>query len=61
MKLYTVGLNQARVDSLKTLLHKQTKTTVSNKNKYITKFQLTIDENSFPRSAKLQSEIGATT
>ena len=31
--------------------HKQTETTVSNKNECITKFQLTIDENSLPRFA----------
>ena len=36
----TVVLNQARIDLLKTLLHKQRETTVSNKNKCIAKFQL---------------------
>ena len=50
---------KARIDSLKTLLHKQTETTVSNTNKCITK--ITTDENSFPCFAKLQNEVNATT
>ena len=45
--------------SLKTLFHRQTETTILNKNECITKF--TTDENSIPRFVKLQSEINAIT
>ena len=57
--LYSWFKRKLGLISLKTLLHRQTETTVSNKNECITKF--TTDENSISRFAKLQSEINAMT
>ena len=57
--VYTVGLTKARIDFVEDSSSQQTKTTVSNKNKCITK--ITSGETFIPRFAKLQSEINTIT
>ena len=54
LTVYTVDLTKARIDFVEDS-SQQTETTVSNKNKCITK--ITSDQTSIPRFAKLQSEI----
>ena len=54
---YTVGLTKARIGFVEDSSSQQTETTVSNKNKCITK--ITSDETSIPRFAKLQSKLNA--
>ena len=57
--LYSWFKRKLGLISLKTLLHRQTETTVSNKNECITK--ITTDETATPRFAKLQSKINTIT
>ena len=60
LTVYTVGLTKARIGFVfTTSSSQQTETIVSNKNECITK--ITSDETSFPRFAKLQSQINTRT
>ena len=59
LTVYTVSLTKTRIGFVEDSSSQQTETTVSNKNKCITK--ITTDESSIPRFAKLQSELNATT
>ena len=59
LTVYTVDLTKARIGFVEDSSSQQTETTVSNKNKCITK--ITSDQTSIPRFAKLQSEINAIT
>ena len=59
LTVYTVGLMKAQVGFVEDFSSQQTETTVSNKNKCITK--ITSNQTSIPRFAKLQSEINTIT
>ena len=59
LMVYTVDLTKARIDFVEDSSSQQIETTVSNNNQCIT--EITSDQTSIPRFAKLQSEINTIT